>query len=178
MKTLGPFPKSTSGPMKHWAQMIFPFPTGESSFASISIVSVSHPATLSLYYSKISSTLCASYLLLTIVVPSIFKSLSAIFTPSSSLICLPPVSIFSNSSIFCSILSLIFLVLGFASFNFCSSSFGLYSWVLLSEVYPLILSLVFSEIDTLFALFGLATVPSMSFFSSIVDSTIVVEKNL
>lgn len=42
IKLLGPVPKSTSGPQNAVAQIIRPLPTGDSSFASKSIVSVSH----------------------------------------------------------------------------------------------------------------------------------------
>lgn len=41
MKILGPEPKSISGPQKTLAHMIFPRPTGDSDFASRSMVSVS-----------------------------------------------------------------------------------------------------------------------------------------
>ena len=61
--------------------MIFPFPTGLYSLASISIVSVSQAWMRSGTDFKIYTTLLASSRVLTIVVPSILSCLKASLTP-------------------------------------------------------------------------------------------------
>jgi hypothetical protein len=82
MKSLGPFPKSSSGPANTYAQIILPFPTGLSALASISMVSVSQACILHRAFFKISIALRASSLERIIVVPSILRFLMAKFTPN------------------------------------------------------------------------------------------------
>jgi hypothetical protein len=83
MNKRGPVPKSISGPTNTEAQIIYPFPTGLYSLASIFIVSVSHACTLSGTDFKISTTLFASCLVLIIVVPSILRFFNASLIPVS-----------------------------------------------------------------------------------------------
>lgn len=70
-----------SGPTKTEAQIIFPFPTGLCSFASISIVSVSQACILSGRDFSIETTLLASSLVRTMVVASIYRFFMASLTP-------------------------------------------------------------------------------------------------
>ena len=137
-----------SGPTNTCAHIIFPFPTGLYSFASIYIVSVSHACILSGKDFRISITLFASSLDLTIVVPSIFKFFIASFMPNYRTLSTG----FGFSSIF------IWEFASFLSFFSFFSIFTLFSdstfmigvlvpscLFLLSVVYSLIRCLIFSD---------------------------------
>ncbi len=132
MKSRGPEPKSISGPANADAHITKPFPTGDYSFGSISIVSVSHATTLSVSVINISTTLCASSFVLTMVVPSICKFFNASFSPS----CLLFFYSSGADSIICS-----------------GSSLHKSLCLLLSDVYSLILSLILADRPSLALIF-------------------------
>ena len=77
MKSLGPFPKSTSGPIKQLAHIICPLPTGDTSLGFIPIVSVSQAWIQEGNYFRIFTTSFACARSQTIVVPGISRFVNA-----------------------------------------------------------------------------------------------------